>query len=470
MGNIRLLVADDKENILKLFQDVFAHGFNITTAADGQKALAMALNGNFDVVVSDIRMPGVDGLTLLREIKRARPEVEVILMTAFASIPNAVEAMKEGAYDYLTKPFDPEEALLVVQRAAERKRLREQAENLRSLLQDTYGFRNLVGKSPAMQKVFALLRRAADTDATVLITGESGTGKELVARAIHCEGLRKDKRFVAVNCGAIPENLIESELFGHKKGVFTGAIADKRGLFEEAEGGTLFLDEVGELPFPLQVKLTRVLQERAVRRIGEAEERPVNVRILAATNVDLKEAVKEGKFREDLFYRLNIFPIRLPPLRERREDIPLLAALFLERHGRQQKSAVTGFTPEALSALMRYDWPGNVRELQNAIERALAVSDGPRIGMEALPEEMPDTQGTPRISSAAGSLTYHEAVQLAIDRASRDYLGALMREFKGNVTKAAERAGMERESLHRLLKRYGMRSEMFKESESAPQK
>jgi two-component system response regulator HydG len=470
MGNIRLLVADDKETILKLFQDAFAHGFDITTAADGQKALVMALNGNFDVVVSDIRMPGVDGLTLLRELKRARPEVEVVLMTAFASVPNAVEAMKEGAYDYLTKPFDPEEALWVVQRAAERKRLREQAENLRSLLQETYGFRNLVGKSPAMQKVFALLRRAANTEATVLITGESGTGKELVARAIHCEGLRKDKRFVAVNCGAIPENLIESELFGHKKGSFTGAIADKRGLFEEAEGGTLFLDEVGELPFPLQVKLTRVLQERAVRRIGEAEERPVDVRILAATNVDLKEAVKEGKFREDLFYRLNIFPIRLPPLRERREDIPLLAALFLERHGRQQKSPVTGFTPEALSALMRYDWPGNVRELQNAIERALAVSDGPRIGMEALPEEMPEAGGTLRVDSVAGSLTYHETVQLAVDRASRDYLGALMREFKGNVTKAAERAGIERESLHRLLKRYGMRSEMFKEKDSAPQK
>jgi DNA-binding NtrC family response regulator len=470
MDHIRLLVADDKENILRLFQDVFVHGFDITTAADGQKALAMALNGNFDVVVSDIRMPGVDGLTLLREIKRARPEVEVVLMTAFASVPNAVEAMKEGAYDYLTKPFDPEEALLVVQRAAERKRLREQAENLRSLLRETYGFRNLIGKSPAMRKVFEFMRRAANTEATVLITGESGTGKELVARAIHCEGLRKDKRFVAVNCGAIPENLIESELFGHKKGSFTGAIADKRGLFEEAEGGTLFLDEVGELPFPLQVKLTRVLQERAVRRIGEAEERPVDVRILAATNVDLKEAVKEGKFREDLFYRLNIFLIRLPLLKERREDIPLLAALFLERHGRQQKSSVTGFTPEALSALMRYDWPGNVRELQNAIERALAVSDGPRIGVEALPEEMLEAGGTLRVSSAAGSLTYHEAVQLAVDRASRDYLGALMREFKGNVTKAAERAGIERESLHRLLKRYGMRSEMFKEKDSAGDK
>jgi DNA-binding NtrC family response regulator len=470
MDHIRLLVADDKENILRLFQDVFVHGFDITTAADGQKALAMALNGNFDVVVSDIRMPGVDGLTLLREIKRARPEVEVVLMTAFASVPNAVEAMKEGAYDYLTKPFDPEEALLVVQRAAERKRLREQAENLRSLLRETYGFRNLIGKSPAMRKVFEFMRRAANTEATVLITGESGTGKELVARAIHCEGLRKDKRFVAVNCGAIPENLIESELFGHKKGSFTGAIADKRGLFEEAEGGTLFLDEVGELPFPLQVKLTRVLQERAVRRIGEAEERPVDVRILAATNVDLKEAVKEGKFREDLFYRLNIFPIRLPPLRERREDIPLLAALFLERHGRQQKSPVTGFTPEALSALMRYDWPGNVRELENAIERALAVSDGSRISVEALPEEVSEAPGDRLIGDITGSLSYQETVKLAIDRASRDYLGALMREFKGNVTKAAERAGIERESLHRLLKRYGMRSEMFKEKDSAGDK
>lgn len=465
MDNIRLLVADDKENILKLFRDVFTEGFDVTTVADGNRALAMVLSGSFEVVVSDIRMPGIDGLTLLREIRRARPEVEVILMTAFASVPDAVQAMKEGAYDYLAKPFDPEEAVLLVQRAAERKRLKEQAENLRSVLLETYSFKNLVGNSSAMRKVFALLRRAADTHATVLISGESGTGKELVARAIHCTGLRKERRFVAVNCGAIPEKLMESELFGHRKGSFTGAIADKRGLFEEAEGGTLFLDEVGELPLPLQVKLTRALQERAVRRIGEATERAVDVRILAATNIDLKDTVKEGNFREDLFYRLNVFPIRLPPLRERQEDIPLLAAQFLERHGRPRKTPATGFTSEALGVLMRYDWPGNVRELENAIERALAVCDGSRIPVEALPEELTDAGEGRWAGDVSGSLSYQEAVKLAVDRVSRDYLIALMREFKGSVTQAAERAGMERESLHRLLRRYGLRSEAFREKD-----
>jgi DNA-binding NtrC family response regulator len=324
MSNARILVADDKENILKLFEKILADSFDVATVGDGNRALAMVLNGDFDVVVSDIRMPGADGFTLLREIKHACPEVEVILMTAYASISKAVEAMKEGAYHYLAKPFDPEEALLVVQRAVERKHLEQQAADLRSALQDSCRFENLMAKSAAVQKVFGLMRRAAETDVTVLITGESGTGKELVARAIHCAGRRKDRRFVAVNCGAIPENLIESELFGHKKGSFTGSVVDKRGLFEEADGGTLFLGEVGELPLQLQVKFTRVLQERAVRRVGSTEERKVDVRVLAATSVDLKEAIRQGNFCEALFYRLNIFPIHLPPLRERREDISTL--------------------------------------------------------------------------------------------------------------------------------------------------
>jgi DNA-binding NtrC family response regulator len=463
MNSIQLLVADDKENILKLFEDFFVDGFDVVTVSDGNKALALALKGSFDVVVSDIRMPGLDGLALLRELKQGRPEVEVILMTAYASVSDAVEAMKQGAYDYLIKPFDPDEALLLIQRAAERKQLKEQAENLRSALRKAYSFEHLIGKSAVMQKVFELMDRAAHAHATVLITGESGTGKELVARAIHCAGPRKDRRFVAVNCGAIPENLIESELFGHKKGSFTGALTDRRGLFEKADGGTFFLDEVGELPLPLQVKLTRALQERAVRRIGESDERPVDVRILAATNIDLKEAVRGGRFREDLFYRLNIFPIRLPPLRQRREDIPLLAALFLERYGSRLQQPPAGFTPEALSALMRYGWPGNVRELENAIERALVVNDSARISLEALPEELA-RRGMSRSISTTTSLTYQEAVKLASDQASREYLTALLRETNGNVTVAAVRAGIERESLHRLLKRYGLRSEHFREA------
>jgi DNA-binding NtrC family response regulator len=463
MRKPRVLVADDKDTILGLFGRILADRFEVVTATDGQRALALALNDDFDVVVSDIRMPGADGFTVLREVKRAKPDVEVVLMTAFGSVQKAVEAMKEGAYDYLAKPFDPDDALLTIERAAERKRLREQARDLSAALGNVGHFDRLVGKSAAMQQLFELLKRAAGTDATVLITGESGTGKELAARAVHAGSARKGARFVAVNCGAIPENLIESELFGHVKGAFTGALGDRRGLFEEADSGTLLLDEVGELPLPMQVKLTRVLQEHSVRRVGESQERKVDARVVAATNVDLKAAVAAGRFREDLFYRLNVFPVRLPPLRERRDDIPVLAAHFLERHRGRYGGGVEGFSPEALSALVRYDWPGNVRELENSIERALAVVDGPRIPLEALPDEV-QTQGRPRLASDLGRLSYREVVDIARDRVSREYLIALMREFEGSVTHAAERAGMERETLHRLLKRYGLRSDEFKPS------
>jgi DNA-binding NtrC family response regulator len=458
----RVLVADDKENITKLFRRILPAGYDVVTAEDGARALALATSLDLDVIVTDLRMPGADGLTVLREAKRVQPDVEVILMTAYGTVQTAVAAMKEGAFDYLPKPFDPDEALLVVERALERKRLREQARDLRRALEGAYRFDNLVGKSAAMQKVLELMQRAADSIATVLITGESGTGKEVVARAIHHAGPRGGHRFVAVNCGAIPEALVESELFGHVRGSFTGAVADKRGLFEEADGGTIFLDEIGELPLLLQVKLTRVLQERTIRRVGATDERKVDVRIVAATHADLGAAVTAGKFREDLFYRLNIFPIQLPPLRERRDDIPALAAHLLEKHAARVTGKVDGFTPEALSALVRYEWPGNVRELENAIERALAVSDAARIPVEALPEPVA-AAGRPRATTADElRLTYREMVDLARDRASREYLVALMRETGGNVTHAAERAGVERETLHRLLKRHGVRSDAFK--------
>jgi len=463
MMRTHVLVVDDKENIVKLLERVLSEAeFEVTTAGDGTRALGMLAAGDFDVILTDMRMPGADGMTVLREAKRVHPDVEVILMTAYGSVASAVEAMREGAYDYLTKPFDPDEARLLVGRAAERKRLREQARDLQTALEGTYRLDNLVGKSAAMQKVFHLVRRAAESDATVLVTGESGTGKELVARAIHVEGRRKAGRFVPVHCGAIPENLLESELFGHMKGSFTGAHADKRGLFEEADQGTIFLDEIGELPLALQAKLTRVLQQKAVRRVGGADERKVDTRVVAATNADLRQMVSASRFRDDLFFRLNVFPIPTPPLRERREDIPMLAALFLDRHGATRPDGPSGFTPEALAALVRYEWPGNVRELENAVERGLAVADGPRIDLQALPAEVVGEQRGVAIGSAASSLGYQEAVELARDRASRDYLSALMREFGGSVTRAAERAGMERESLHRLLRRYGIRSEDFK--------
>ena len=373
--------------------------------------------------------------------------------------------MRQGAFDYLAKPFEPDEALLIVERALERRRLRQQARDLRRALDGIHRIDNLVARSPAMTPVLALVQRAAASDATVLVTGESGTGKELVARAIHSSGERSGRPFVGVNCGAIPETLLESELFGHLKGSFTGATSDRRGLFEEAAGGTLFLDEIADLPLAMQVKLNRVLQERKVRRVGASDEREIDVRVIAATNIDLKARLGAGQFREDLFYRLNVLAIVLPPLRERREDIPLLAAFLLERRGARRPGAPEGFTAEALSALVQYAWPGNVRELENAIERAIAVTDGERIELEALPDEVASTL-RPRITRGTETrLSYREVVDLARDRASREYLIALMRELGGNVTEAARRAGMERESLHRLLKRYGVRSEDFKQKD-----
>jgi len=473
----RVLVVDDKENFTKLFRRILpAERFDVTTAGDGARALALLAAGDFDVVVTDIRMPGADGLAVLAEARARDPDVEVILMTAFATVPAAVEAMRQGAYDYLAKPFEPDEALLIVDRAVERRRLRHQARDLRRALAGFQRIDNLVARSPAMAPVLGLIPRAAASVATVLITGESGTGKEVVARAIHTSGERSGARFVAVNCGALPEPLLESELFGHVKGSFTGATMDHRGLFEEAEGGTLFLDEIAELPTSMQVKLNRALQERTVRRVGASSERAVDVRIIAATNVDLRARVAAGQFREDLFYRINVLHLTLPPLRERTEDIPALAAFLLDRHGarrdrRPQPSVsegvaggrgLQGFTPEALSALVQYRWPGNVRELENAVERAVAVTDGPRIELEALPDEVAAVL-RPRLTRGTETmLTYREVVDLARDRASREYLIALMRELGGNVTEAARRAGMERESLHRLLKRYGVRSEDFK--------
>jgi two-component system response regulator HydG len=460
MTTARILVADDKENIPKLFRRLLPEEYEVVAADDGARALALIASDELDVIVTDLKMPGADGLTVLREAKRIQPDAEVILMTAYGTVQTALTAIKEGAYDYLTKPFEPDEALLAVERALERKRLREQARDLRRALEGAVHFESLVGKSAAMQRVLELMRRAADSTATVLITGESGTGKEVVARAIHAAGARRARRFVGVNCGAIPEALVESELFGHVRGSFTGAVSDKRGLFEEADGGTIFLDEIGELPLLLQVKLTRVLQERVVRRVGATDERKVDVRVIAATHKDLAAAVAGGTFRDDLYYRLNIFPIHLPPLRERRDDIPALAAHLLARHAR---AGLEGFEPEALSALVRYDWPGNVRELENAIERALAVSDGPRVPIEALPDAVA-VVARPRATTADElRLTFREAVDLARDRAAREYLVALMREVGGNVTAAAERAGVERETLHRLLKRHGIRSETFKE-------
>ena len=460
MNRGRVLVVDDKDNIVKLLGRILSPEYDVTAAEDGTRALALIAATEYDVIISDIRMPGADGMAVLHETRRLYPDTEVVLMTAFATVQDAVEAMKQGAYDYLQKPFEPDEALLIVRRAVERRQLRAQARDLRAALAGAHRLADVVAESLAMRKVLELVHRAATSDATVLITGESGTGKEVIAHAIHRASARQHKRFVPVNCGAMPESLFEAELFGYAKGAFTGAATGHPGLFEEADQGTLLLDEIGELPLAMQVKLNRALQEHSVRRVGDSAERSIDVRIIAATNVDLRAAAAAGKFRDDLFYRLNVFPIPIPPLRERRDDIAPLAALFVERHRRPGQPE--GFTVEALSALLAYDWPGNVRQLENVVQRALAVSDGPKIGVNALTEELTAIAQRSAAAFKFDGMTYREMLETTRDRATREYVVGLMKELGGNVTQAAERAGIERESMHRLLKKHGVRSEDFK--------
>jgi two-component system response regulator AtoC len=459
----RVLVVDDKENMRKLLVRILADGYAVEEAEDGARALSLVATRPFDVVVTDIRMPGADGFELLAAVKARSPDTEVVMMTGYATVADAVRAMKLGAFDYLEKPFDPDAALGVVARAAERKRQSDSAREA-VLPGQADSFHNLIGKSPRMREAFALLERAAGLDITVLLLGETGTGKELGARAIHYHSARRERRFVPVNCGALPAELVESELFGHARGAFTGAAAAKPGLFEEATGGTLFLDEVGELPLPAQVKLNRALQEKEIRRVGDNRAVAVDVRIIAATHRDLREEIRAGRFREDLFYRLHVFPVTLPPLRDRMEDLPLLAAHFLAKHARAVRRELAGFEPEALARLAAHPWPGNVRELENAVERAVAVSTGDRVRVADLPPEVAGAGDAPPPADPAelAHLPYREVVEAARDRTSREYLVALLAEFDGNVTRAAERAGLERESLHRLLRKHGIKSEDFK--------
>ena len=462
MSKARVLVVDDKENMLELFEKILASSYDLTTAGDGLRALSLVTNETFDTVVADIRMPGAEGFEILRAVKARSPSTEVVMMTGHGTIADAVQAMKMGAYDYLAKPFDPDAAAMVVARAAEHKRLKDEAATLRRELAGTSAFHDIIGKSAKMLEVYRLLEQAAALDITVLLGGETGTGKELAARAIHDQSARRARSFIPVNCGALPPDLVESELFGHAKGSFTGAAGAKAGLFEEAEGGTIFLDEVGELPLPTQVKLNRALQEREIRRVGSNDPVQVDVRVIAATHRDLRGEVARGRFREDLFYRLHVFPIRLPALRERQEDVALLAAHFLEKHARATRRDIAEFEPAALKVLTSCAWPGNVRELEHAVERAVAVAKGPRIAAGDLPSESQERNAMTPSGAALTTLPYRDAIDQMRDRFSREYFVALMREFKGNVTRAAERAQLERETLHRMLKRYGVRSHEFR--------
>ncbi len=413
-------------------------GHEVEVAESGAAALGRLKIAPADVVITDLRMPGaLDGLGLLSAIKDARIDAEVILVTAFASADTALSAMKNGAYDYLTKPFKVDDINAVIGRAMEKRALVAENLALRRQVTGRIQLARMLGKSRAMQKVFDLIDKVHSTKTSVLITGESGTGKELVARALHSESNRSRGPFVAVNCGAIPDELMESELFGHKRGSFTGAIADKRGLFVEADGGTLFLDEIGELSLGLQVKLLRALQERKVKPVGDVEEREIDVRVVAATNRELEEEVARGAFRADLYYRLNVIEIRLPPLRQRRDDLPLLVDHFIARFTRDQDKHITGLTPAAMKRIEEHDFPGNVRELENVIERAVALSGGPTIDVDVLPSWRPRTPPAPDTK-----VFPEDGVDL--DRLVADY-------ERGIVQQALDRAGGVRKRAAALL-------------------
>ena len=384
MAKARILVVDDEKSMRDLLSITLEkEGYDVLTAAGGEPAIEALHRETVDAVITDLRMPKVDGLQVLRVAKEISPDTAVIVITAVASTETAVEAMKLGAYDYITKPFKLDEVNLIVRNALERKRLRDENLYLRRQLETQHRFENIIGKSGVIAEVFDTIRKIADSPSTAMLTGESGTGKELVARAIHFNSFRRDKPFVSVNCGAIPEGLMESELFGHVRGAFTGAVSNKIGLFSAAEAGTLFLDEITEIPALLQVKLLRAIQVREIRRVGDTKDIKTDVRLIAASNRNLEEAVQEGILREDLFYRLNVIPIQLPPLRDRREDIPLLVAHFLQKFSKELGKDVRGVTPEAMAVLERYRWPGNIRELENVLERAIVLGAGDMLGVDA---------------------------------------------------------------------------------------
>lgn len=438
----RILVVDDEESIREFLEIMLRkEGYEVTTAEDGAKGLEIIKKKTFDLVISDLQMPNMTGLELLKNVRDSYPDLLFMMITAFGTTETAVEAMKLGAYDYITKPFKIDEVRIVIGNALRSRNLEVENRSLKKELGKEYSFQSLVGNSEPMHRIFDLVKRVSGTPTNVLITGESGTGKEVVAKAIHFNGPLKDKPFVTINCGAIPENLMESEMFGHKKGSFTGAIGDKAGLFEVADGGTLFLDEVGELPLSIQVKLLRAIQERVIRRVGGTEDTKIEVRLMAATNRDLEDMVKKGTFRQDLFYRLNVINIKTPALRERSDDIPLLANHFLKKYNDRLNKTIGGISAEAMDMLKKYDYPGNVRELENIIERTVALEGGSTI----LPESLPPFVNTPSGRKMAST---HE-IQVTEDGLDLDkVMGQIEKEL---LIKAIHAAGGVKKKAAKLL-------------------
>ena len=455
-----ILLVDDEEIVLRSCRRILERDdYEIDIARDGLEALQKVNENDYGVMILDIMMPRMDGMEVLRRVKEARPDMEVIMITGLHEITTAVKAMKLGAFDYLPKPFEPEDLQLLVRRAFDRRNhLQGDAADNRSGV--SYHFENIIGDSAAMQRVFRLVAHCAPTNSTVMLRGESGTGKEVIARAIHYNSLRKDRPFVAVDCTSLSENLLESELFGHVKGSFTGATANKKGLFETADGGTLFLDEIGNISLSTQAKLLRFIEEREFKAVGDTRVQKVDVRLITATNKDLEGMVADGEFRDDLYYRINIFPIEIPPLRERREDIPLLAAHFLEKYSEDMQHASTELSPTALNLLMNHAWPGNVRELENVVQRALILAGGEVIRqghlaniVDLLPQMDIDV---PRTSEELKEIK-KIARQKSVENVERHFVLAALKRNGWNVTRAAEETGMQRSNFQAMMSKYDIR-------------
>ncbi len=452
----KILVVDDEKNYLLVMEDFLAEkGYHVLTADNAQAALDVIADTDLDLILTDMKMPGLNGIDLIRKIKDVDPDMPVVMMTAFGTVEKAVEAMRAGAYDFVLKPFENEAILRTIERALEIGRLRRQNRLLRQELSGQMGLEEIIGASGSMRHIFELIRTVAPTKSTVLITGESGTGKELIARAVHQLSPRKDNAFVAVNCAAIPETLLESELFGHEKGAFTGATSARRGRFQLANQGTLFLDEVGDIPPTIQIKLLRVLQERAFERVGGTTTHQVDVRILAATNQDLKTAVADGRFREDLFYRLNVVAIEAPPLRDRPDDIPLLAQHFVQKYGRETGQTDLGLDPKTIDVLKTHAFPGNVRELENIIERAVILCTGDTIRPRDLPADL-DRPEPRKIDLADLELPAGTGLNLALEDLERKFIAQALDRAGGVQAQAAEALGLTKQTLYAQMKKYNL--------------
>lgn len=458
MVSEKILLIDDSPEILEsLSERLILEGYDLTTASDGTSGLSLIEKNFYDIILTDMKMPGADGMEVLKYVKEHSPESICIILTGYGTIKSAVEAIKNGAFDYLTKPVKMDEIIITLGRALEYRNLKRENTNLRNQLKKKYQFKNIIGESPLMQRVFETVEKVADTDSTVLILGESGTGKELIARALHYHSYRKEGPFVPVNCAAIPSELLESELFGHEKGAFTSAIRTRVGRFELAHGGTLFLDEIGDMNPNLQSKLLRVLQERQFERIGGLKPIQVDIRIISATHQDLKKAVSKKKFREDLYYRLNVIPIEIPPLRERKSDIPLLVHHFIQHFSKSKKKKVTGITAGALERLMEYDWPGNVRELENMIERLVILAGSEMLDLPDLPERVLP----PSLRETGGAMDNIPEEGLSLERALNEYEKQLILQALNKSgwvkNKAAQLLHMNRTTLIEKIKRQNLR-------------